>query len=144
MAQVVQEITEQSREVLLQNEVSQYLRSLAVPRLDVTRDTDNSDLLVQTGVTDVAQSCYAHLLSNEFTPNTSCDGISKRSLTRWKVILEWDRQVVTDRLIEKVGRDGIQITDGWLRLTDVESPFRPKADPQKGTVLIFTFETLVR
>jgi len=144
MAQAVVNVTETSREVALQNEVDDYLRSLAVPRLEIGRDSDGSLILVQSSDYDPPKSVYAHPLAQEFQPGRNCDDVATRRRWRWKVTLEWDRQVITDRLIEKVASEGIQTTDFWLRLMDVESPYRPKIDPAKGTILIFTFETLAR
>lgn len=144
MASPVVEITESSREIALQNEIDDYVRSLAVPRLSVTRDTDGSLILNQTTNYDTPRSVYAHPLVQEFQPGRSCSSVSERRRWRWKVTVEWDRQVITDRLIEKLAHEGLQANGAWLRLLDVESPYRPKIDPEKGTILILTFETLVR
>ena len=144
MAQAIVNIVEASRETLLQNEIDDYLRSLAAPRLVVTRDTDGSFILSQDTTYDPPKSVHAHPLAHEFPPGRNCNEVMTRRRWRWKVTLEWDRQVVTDRWIERVAHEGIQVTDGWRRLLDVESPYRPMLDPEKGTILILTLETLSR
>lgn len=144
MVQTIVNITEASREIALQNEVDDFFRAQAVPRLVVNRDTDGSFVLAQDTNYDTPRSVYAHPLAQEFQPGRNCGDVATRRRWRWKVTLEWDRQVITDRLIEKVASEGVQVTDFWLRLQDVESPYRPKIDPAKGTILILTFETLAR
>lgn len=144
MASPVVQFDAPSREILLQNEVDDFMRSLAAPRLEITRDTDQSLILTQTTNYDQPASVYAHPLTQEFQPGRSCEDMSTRRRWLWKVTVEWDRQVITDRLIDHVASQGVTVTDFWLRMVDVESPYRPKLDPSKGTILIFTFETLAR